>query len=186
MFDAYIIPIHAKHGQMQMTKLQNMHTEIYSNIKCAEWWIPAKRCRNSVARYMTTGSVNRIWGSGSQTRGAGSGIPPQFNPWPQASIVLNQLSTEQIIRQSTLDGRSSSTAIRETCSTVLVGTYFSTRHVSVDQYVLFCWHLYCWQHRIRNLTCFYDVINAPIWRHCLICNSFCFYHSLKSKRRWWN
>ena len=120
MFDAYIIPIHAKHGQMQMTKLQNMHTEIYSNIKCAEWWIPAKRCRISVARYMTTGSVIRMWGSGSQTRGAESEIrwdwdPPQFNPWPQASIVLNQLSTEQIIRQSTLDGRSSSTAITKTC-----------------------------------------------------------------------
>jgi len=27
-----------------------MHTEKYSDINCAEWWIPAKRCRISIVR----------------------------------------------------------------------------------------------------------------------------------------
>ena len=32
--------------------LQNiMHREKYSGINCAEWWIPAKRCRISIVRY---------------------------------------------------------------------------------------------------------------------------------------
>jgi len=29
-----------------------MHREKYSTINCAEWWIPAKRCRISIVRYM--------------------------------------------------------------------------------------------------------------------------------------
>ena len=55
-----------------------MHTEKYSNMNCAEWWIPANRCRVSIV-----GARSVIRGSGSQTRDAGSEIrwdPPNLTP----------------------------------------------------------------------------------------------------------
>ena len=42
--------------------LQNiMHSEKYSNINCAEWWIPAKRCRISIVRYRICYKRCRVW-----------------------------------------------------------------------------------------------------------------------------
>ena len=68
--------------------LQNIvHREKYSNINCAEWWIPAKSARSQM---WGTGSV--IKGSGSQTTGAGSEIRwdlPRFNPWYYRNISNN-------------------------------------------------------------------------------------------------
>jgi len=54
----------------------------YSNINCAEWWIPAKRCRISIVRY-----------SGSQTRDAGTEIrgdlpPPNLTPADNRKLTL--------------------------------------------------------------------------------------------------
>ena len=59
-----------------------MRTEKYSNINCTEWWVPAKRCRISIVRYMIC-YYNR--GSGSQTRGAASEIR-----WDPPNSPLNR------------------------------------------------------------------------------------------------
>jgi len=62
--------------------LQTSYMQLkYSNINCAEWWIPAKKVPdlNCEVRYVFV-----IRGSGSQTRGAGSEIgripPPNLTP----------------------------------------------------------------------------------------------------------
>jgi len=71
--------------------LQTSYMQLkYSNINCAEWWIPAKKVPdlNCEVRYVFV-----IRGSGSQTRGAGSKIgriPPQSNPCTDEDICRDR------------------------------------------------------------------------------------------------
>ena len=54
-----------------------MHREKYSNMNCVEWWIPAKRCRISIVRYMNVDVKQEVRGDPRS-----GGTPnPQFNPW---------------------------------------------------------------------------------------------------------